>query len=94
MHAFLSATMFYIVDCIQKRYHTRVISEISGIFHITPNLGFVIIVMQILYSGLPGTLKFLAEICIFSGLINSAFILTCLLLFIANFLGLIGFSKC
>lgn len=86
--------MFYLVDCIQKRYQTRIISEISGILHTTPNLGLAILFMQILYSGLPGTLKFLSEFYIFSGLICSAPLTTIFIMYIANFLGLIGFSKC
>lgn len=93
-HAFLSSMMFYIVDCIQRRYNTRIISELSGILHITPNLGIMVILMQIFYSGLPGTLKFISEFYLFSGLINFSFISVFLLLFVANFLGLIGFSKC
>lgn len=93
-HAFLSSLMFYLVDCIQRRYLTRVVSEISGILHTTPNLGIAILVMQILYSGLPGTLKFLSEFYIFSGLLCSAPLTAVFLLYGANFLGLIGFSKC
>ena len=93
-HAFLSSMMFYLVDCIQKRYNTRIVSEISGILHTTPNLGISIIFMQILYSGLPGTIKFISEFYIFSGLICSSPLIFIFILYIANFLGLVGFSKC
>lgn len=93
-HAFLSSLMFYLVDCVQKRYQTRIIPELSGILHITPNLGIAILFMQILYSGLPGTLKFLSEFYIFSGLICSAPFTTIFIMYAANFFGLIGFSKC
>jgi NADH:ubiquinone oxidoreductase subunit 4 (subunit M) len=86
--------MFYLVDCVQKRYQTRIIPELSGILHITPNLGIAILFMQILYSGLPGTLKFLSEFYIFSGLICSAPFTTIFIMYAANFFGLIGFSKC
>ena len=30
-HAFLSALMFFLVDCIYRRYHTRSLVEINGI---------------------------------------------------------------
>lgn len=86
--------MFYLVDCIQRRYQTRIISEISGILHTTPNLGISILFMQIFYSGLPGTLKFLSEFYIFSGLVNTCPLTVVIVLIVANFLGLIGFSKC
>ena len=84
--------MFFLVDCVQKRYQTRIVSEISGILHTTPNLGISILFMQILYSGLPGTLKFLSEFYIFSGLICSAPFSTVIILYVANFLGLIGLT--
>jgi len=86
--------MFFLVDCIQKRYKTRLISELSGIIHTTPNLGIVLIFMVVLYSGIPGSLKFSSEIYIYSGLIENAPLSSLVLLFSSNFLGLIGFSKC
>lgn len=93
-HAFLSSLLFYLVDCIQRRYNTRSVVEISGILHTTPNLGIAILLAVILYAGLPGTLKFTSEIYIFIGLLETAPISCILLLYGVNFLGLIGFSKC
>lgn len=91
-HSFLSALMFYLVDCVQRRYNTRIISELSGILHITPNLGISIFFMNVIYSGLPGTIKFTSELFIFIGLYDSS-ILLLLLLVLSNFIGLLGFSK-
>lgn len=93
-HALLSSLFFFLVDCIYRRYKTRNITELQGILHITPNLGFFIFFSCILYSGLPGTLKFICEIYIFSGLLDTAPISTLILLYTANFIGLIGFCKC
>ena len=93
-HTALSTLMFFIVDCVQKRFNSRNVSEISGILQITPNLGVSILLMNILYSGLPGTLKFSSEIFIFLGIIESSFLFAFFLIFIANVVGLIGFSKC
>ena len=93
-HAFLSSLLFYLVDCIQRRYNTRSVVEISGILHTTPNLGISIIVAVIFYAGLPGTLKFTSEFYIFIGLLETAPFTGLILLYIVNFLGLIGFSKC
>jgi len=93
-HAFLSAMMFFLVDCIYRRYHTRSIVEINGILHFTPNLAIFVIAMTIFFAGLPGTLKYVVEFYIFSGFLEisptSCFILMCA----ANAVGLIGFSKC
>ena len=93
-HSLLSSLMFFTVDCIQKRYKSRLVSEISGMLHTTPNLGICILIMVVLYSGLPGTLKFISELYIYSGLLEVAPFTCVVLLFGSNFLGLVGFSKC
>jgi NADH:ubiquinone oxidoreductase subunit 4 (subunit M) len=86
--------MFFLVDCLQRRFNSRSVTEISGVLQITPNLGISIILMCVIYSGLPGTLKFTCEFYIFSGLFEISVLFSMLLFFIANVLGLIGFSKC
>lgn len=93
-HGALSALMFFIVDCLQRRFNSRSVVEISGVLQITPMLGIAIIIMCFLYAGLPGTLKFTCEFYIFCGLFEITPTLTIILFFIANVLGLIGFSKC
>mgnify|MGYP001561040682 CR=1 FL=1 len=92
-HAFLSALMFFLVDCFYRRYHTRSISEVNGILHLTPNLAILIIFMIIFFSGLPGTLKFTCEFYIFSGFILLSPLISIIIIIIANVIGLIGFSK-
>lgn len=93
-HAFLSSLLFYTVDCVQRRFHTRSVIELSGLLTLTPNLGTVIFFNSIFYSGLPGTLKFLSEIYIYSGLAELTPITLLILMIGCNFLGLIGFCKC
>ena len=93
-HAFLSALFFFLVDCIQRRYHSRSILEINGIFQHTPNLALAILFSCIFYSGLPGTIKFITEFYILAGLVETAPYMTVILVFMVNFIGLIGFSKC
>ena len=94
VHAFLSALMFFIVDCIYRRYLSRSIIELNGILNITPNLGLSIIFMLIFFAGLPGTIKFIVEFYIFSGFMEISISLCFILMFVANVFGLIGFSKC
>ena len=93
-HGALSGLMFYLVDCIQRRFNSRSVVEISGVLQLTPNLGICIFIMCVLYSGLPGTLKFSCEFYIFAGLFEVSPTLTMLVFFVANVLGLIGFCKC
>jgi len=93
-HAFLSALMFFLVDCLYRRYHTRSLVEINGILHFTPNLAFTVILMTIFFAGLPGTLKYIVEFYIFSGFLEISPTVTFILMITANAFGLIGFSKC
>lgn len=92
-HAFLSPLFFYLVDCIQRRYNSRSVVELSGILHTTPNLGIAIIFSVFLYAGLPGTLKFTSELYIFAGLLETGFLSAVIVLYAVNFLGLLSFSK-
>jgi len=86
--------MFYLVDCIQRRYNSRSVVEISGILQTTPMLAVSIMIMTVLYSGLPGTLKFTSEFYIFSGFFETSPFLCFFILFVSNVIGLVGFSKC
>lgn len=92
-HALLSSIFFFLVDTVSRRFYTRNIVEINGILHLAPNLGIVILLSCIFYSGLPGTLKFISELYIFAGLFDVTPLSTIIVLFGANFFGLIGFSK-
>lgn len=92
-HAFLSSLMFFLVDCVYRRFHSRSIYNINGLLHLTPNLGISIILMCVLYSGLPGTIKFSCEFFIFSTLFESSWISCLILMLTVNVFGLIGFSK-
>lgn len=92
-HAFLSSIFFFFVDCVYRRFNSRNIVEINGLLHITPNLGIFIIIGCILFSGLPGTMKFISEMYIFTGFLEAAPISTITVIVAANFLGIVGFSK-
>ena len=92
-HAFLSAFMFFMVDCVYRRFHTRSVVNINGILSICPNLAISIIFMLLCFSGLPGTIKFTVEFFLFGGLIEYSIFFSFFLISIANILGLIGFSK-
>ena len=93
-HAFLSTLFFFIVDCIYRRYKTRLVAELQGLLHINPILGASIFLSCVFYSGLPGTLKFLCELYIFSGLLELTPISLLILAISANFFGILGFCKC
>ena len=69
-HALLSSIFFFFSwYSFTAVFITRNIVEINGILHLAPNLGIVILISCIFYSGLPGTLKFISELYIFCWLI-------------------------
>jgi NAD(P)H-quinone oxidoreductase subunit 4 len=92
-HALISSLFFYFVDCVNRRFGSRNITEVNGILHITPNLATAILLGCVIYSGIPGSLKFISELYIFLGLLESSPASCILTIFVANFLGLVGFSK-
>ena len=92
-HAFLSALMFFLVDCVYRRCHTRSVYAVQGLLQQTPNLAMSIIVMCVLYAGLPGTLKFTCEVNLLITLSESGLWLVIIIIAAANILGVIGFSK-
>lgn len=81
------------VDCIYRRFGTRSIIEISGLFNYLPQFCCFVILMVLFFTGLPGTLKFTVEFYLFSGILDFSIIGVCIILLITNILGLIGFSK-
>jgi NADH:ubiquinone oxidoreductase subunit 4 (subunit M) len=93
-HAFLSGLFFYLVDCVQRRFLTRSVAEVSGVLQKSPMLGVLILFGVIFYAGLPGTLKFISEVYLFVGLLDCCVLSFVLLIYGANFLGILGFSKC
>lgn len=84
-HALVSANFFLLIDSITRRFKTRLISEIAGIFYITPKLYFIILLMLILFLGFPGSLLFVAEFLFFSALLEFSFGFFLLIFFIAYF---------
>lgn len=92
-HAFLSAIMFFLVDCVYRRFYTRSIVEVHGIFHICPLLAVCIFFMLVLFSGIPGTMKFISEVYVYLSLFETTPVICFLTMFFVNFIGLIGFSK-
>jgi NADH:ubiquinone oxidoreductase subunit 4 (subunit M) len=84
---------FFFVDCVNRRFQSKSIVEINGILHIAPNLGTLVLLGMILFSGLPGTLKFISELYVFAAFFETTPVSALIVVYTANFIGLIGFSK-
>lgn len=93
MHAMLSAMMFFLVDLIQKRFGTRLLTSLSGLIHLCPNLGISIIFMCLCFLALPFTLKFTCEFMLFAGLMDLTKIIFIICCLITNWIAPISFCK-
>ena len=65
-HALLSTNSFLIVDAINRRFKTRLITEISGINFLCPKLFLVALFNLLIFLGFPGSIFFIAEFLFFS----------------------------
>jgi NADH:ubiquinone oxidoreductase subunit 4 (subunit M) len=65
-HALLSTNSFLLVDAINRRFKTRLITEISGLNFICPKLFLVVLINCLIFLGFPGTIFFIAEFLFFS----------------------------
>jgi NADH-quinone oxidoreductase subunit M len=93
-HGILSALMFFLVECIYKRYNSRSLYKIYGVSQLYPNLSLAIWGMLLLFFGFPGTIKFLGEIQLCFLLAYNDFLSTFILLLVFIFINSLGFARC
>jgi len=84
-HACISSSFFLLIDSVTRRFKTRLITEISGLFFLIPNLYFVILTTLIIFLGFPGSLLFISEFMFFTALLDFNFVIFLLILFFAYF---------
>lgn len=65
-HALLSTNSFFLVDAINRRFKTRLITEINGINFLCPKLFLICLANLLIFLGFPGSIFFIAEILFFS----------------------------
>jgi len=92
-HCLLSTLLFFTVDILTKRFHTRTVTNITGVIQVMPIFGVCMIITLLLFSGLPFTIKFFIEVSVFNLLLSLNPEITLFIIVIANWVGLIGFSK-
>lgn len=92
-HALLSSNFFLIIDAVTRRFKTRLLTEISGLFYLTPVLYFVLITLLVVFLGFPGSLFFIAEFLFFSFLLDLNLVIFFVLIFILYFYVPVCFFK-
>lgn len=65
-HALLSTNSFLLVDAINRRFKTRLITEISGVNFLCPKLFLISLINLLIFLGFPGSIFFIAEFLFFS----------------------------
>ena len=91
-HAILSALLFYLVEILYYRFQSRNINIISGLFLINPNLGNLILIIKLLFIGIPGSLKFIIEFMFIFQYLDELFFIT-IIFILFNILAATGFVK-
>ena len=86
-HALLSTNSFLIVDAINRRFKTRLITEVSGINFLCPKLFLCALVNCLIFLGFPGSIFFIAEFLFFSFFFDLFPLLCLFLITLLYFLG-------
>ena len=84
-HALLSTNSFLLVDAINRRFKTRLITEISGVNFLCPKLFLISLLNCLVFLGFPGSILFIAEFLFFSFFFD-LFPVLCLFLLILLYL--------
>lgn len=69
-HAIISSLFFILVDCVSRRFKTRNIYEITGLWVRLPVLSLFILVVNVIFLGFPYTSFFLSEYLFFVALLD------------------------
>jgi formate hydrogenlyase subunit 3/multisubunit Na+/H+ antiporter MnhD subunit len=93
VHTLLSSLFFFLVDIIYKRYNSRLVFNIKGLFKNNLNLSTNILFSLLVYNGFPISIKFLVELYFLINLFNTNYFFIFLVLNILNFFSILGFSK-
>lgn len=86
-HALLSSNSFFLVDAVNRRFKTRLITEIGGINFLCPKLFLISLLNCLVFLGFPGSIFFIAEVMFFSFLFD---LFPFLCFFLIPFLYLLG----
>ncbi len=92
-HALLSTNSFFLVDAINRRFKTRLITEIAGINFLCPKLFLTILLNSLVFLGFPGSIFFIAEFLFFSFLFDLFPLLALVLIFFLYFLAPVFFFR-
>ena len=86
-HALLSTNSFLLVDAINRRFKTRLITEINAVNFLCPKLFLISLINCLIFLGFPGSIFFIAEFLFFSFFFDMFPLLAIFLLILLYLLG-------
>jgi NADH-quinone oxidoreductase subunit M len=92
-HAIISSSFFLLIDAVTRRFKTRLITEISGLVWLVPNLYLIILLFLVTFLGFPGSILFISEILFFLFFFDINFNITLILLVLIYLINAICFFK-
>lgn len=73
-HGIVSGGLFFCIGVLYDRHHSRMINYYSGVVQTMPLFSFIFLVLIMSNIALPGTISFVGEFLIFSGVIGVSFL--------------------
>jgi NADH-quinone oxidoreductase subunit M len=92
-HALLSTNSFLLVDAVNRRFKTRLLTEISGLNFMCPKLFLACLINCLIFLGFPGSIFFIAEFLFFSFLLDLFPLLFLILVILLYFFGPVFFFR-
>ena len=92
-HALLSSNFFLLIDAVTRRFKTRLITEINGLYYLNPKLYFILLLLLITFLGFPGSIFFISEFLFFAFLLDFNFLFFFFFIFILYFFVISCFFK-
>lgn len=86
-HAFLSTNSFLLVDSINRKFKTRLITELNGVNFMCPKLFLISLLNCLVFLGFPGSIFFISEFLFFAFLFDLYPILVFVFLILLYLLG-------
>ena len=93
VHGVLSALLFFLVDQVQKRFHTRNLVALSGLAYKLPMLHTIIWLSILIFRGFPIFIKFFIEWELLSILMVNCGIIGFIIFFLVSLFGVLGFCR-
>jgi len=92
-HTLISSILFFILYFFKKYFFSEIIIHLNNVSNFSQTFFFVILFSSILFSGVPGTIKFYSEFIFLLNLCSYSFFIVFFVVLIFNYFSIISFNK-